>query len=92
MTASIYITIAVAVERYLSIRDLASPSKPFPVKSALAAVTIFSVAINAPRFFELRPVERVKSEMEVVNDTGNLLVDIVFKYVTYSLGKCALKI
>ena len=32
MTASIYNTIAVAAERYLSIRDLPAPGKPFPVR------------------------------------------------------------
>ena len=32
MTASIYNTIAIAAERYLSIKDLQGPAKPFPVR------------------------------------------------------------
>jgi hypothetical protein len=49
MTASIYTTIAVAVERYLSIRDLAAQAKPFPVGIAVTAVVVFSVAFNVAR-------------------------------------------
>jgi hypothetical protein len=49
MTASIYTTIVVAAERYLTIRDLTAQAKSFPVYIAVAAVVGFSVAFNVAR-------------------------------------------
>ena len=80
MTASIYTTIAVAVERYLSIRDLTAPAKPFPVRLVVSGVAVFSLAINISRFFELRPVEKMETTLEKVNDTGDITVDLAFRY------------
>lgn len=48
MTASIYTTMALAVERYLSIRE-PNTHRAFPVGKVLAAIAIFSFSLNFPR-------------------------------------------
>lgn len=72
--ASIYTTIALAVERYLSIRSL-HVHTTFPVKTALVLIVIFSFGINIPRFFELRAVRVEKNDMKQINNTGFIFQD-----------------
>ena len=65
MVASIYTTIALAFERYLSIRDASTVARSFPCCAATGAIVLFSVAINAPRFFELRAVRNEGYTLQV---------------------------
>ena len=71
MIASIYTTIALALERYLSIRSAAAPTRSFPCRVAAAIILVFSFAINAPRFFELRPVMEEKTTYQVRKGTND---------------------
>ena len=80
MTASIYTTIALAAERFLSIRDI-SVTRSFPVRTATLLIVLFSVAFNLPRFFELRAVRVEKTGMARVNNTGNILLDYALSTV-----------
>lgn len=66
MIASIYTTIALALERYLSIRDAASTNTfSFPCRGTAVVILIFSVGISAPRFFELRPIKEEHTTLQV---------------------------
>ena len=74
MIASIYITIALAVERYLSIRDI-NITRSFPCKTVVCVITIFSFLLNMPRFFELRVVKDEKTTLKSINNTGVIELD-----------------
>ncbi len=66
LTGSVYVTLALAVERYLSIRERSqrpNVTRAFPCQAVVAAVIIFSVAINLPRFFEMEVVREVRASV-----------------------------
>ena len=64
---SIYTTVSITIERYLSIRRPHTPDDRF--KSALVAFPIFfAFTYNIPRFFELEAT---------VDDTGQELVEVL---------------
>ena len=89
MTASIYTTIALAVERYLSIRE-PNVTRQFPCVLVLLLITVCSFGLNVPRFFELRVVEDVETSLATVNNTGDFSRDFAIKTtVRYSVKPTA---
>ena len=81
MTASIYTTIALAFERYMSIRETLSSQRRFPCRGVAAAILLFAVGINAPRFFELSAVREEKTTVVEVNNTGQIHKDFALRTV-----------
>ena len=68
-TGSIYFTIAMTVERYLTVcHPFYHHSHTWPTKLYVLPLLLFSIVYNLPRFFELN----VETEIETANSTTSL--------------------
>jgi len=98
MTASIYLTLSITVERYATVcHPFYKVAHGWRSKLYIIPIVLFSILYNIPHFFELR-VRESNSTASITNEERNLLLDtetetiLMTKKSEYHIEPTALRI
>ena len=72
LTASIYFTLAISIERYLIVcHPFYAVSRDWPFLTYMSTISLFSVIYNIPRYYEFQTLECHSGEIDTSNVCSN---------------------